>query len=371
MSGPRRIGILGGGQLGQMLGLSAIPLGIECVFYDPAPDAPARIAGRHVCAAWDDRDALARFAADVDVITFEFENVPAASLAFLAREKAVRPGLRSLELTSDRIHEKEFLRSSGVPIQPFAQIENVRDIDLALATVGGHGVLKTRTLGYDGKGQRVVEKSNGLAKAWAELEQKPCIYEAYVPFEREISVIATRALDGSTAVYPIVENRHMWGILFCSIAPARISDALAQAATQHAKDVLERLGHVGTLALEMFVADGTLIANEIAPRVHNSGHWTIQGARTSQFENHIRAVAGLPLGDPGAPEFAAMVNLIGGIPDTEQILAIPGASAQFYGKSPRPGRKVGHMNLVAPSRKELLARLEKLETVAYRVNRLP
>jgi len=183
-------------------------------------------------------------------------------------------------------------------------------------------------------------------------------------------VVATRALDGSTAVYPIVENLHTHGILFRSIAPARISDALAAAATRHAKAVLEGLGHIGTLALEMFVADGALVANEIAPRVHNSGHWTIQGARTSQFENHIRAVAGLPLGDPGAPEFAAMVNLIGGVPEAAEILAIPGASAQFYGKSPRPGRKIAHMNVVAPSREELLARLERLEALARRVNRL-
>ncbi|MEY2714268.1 MAG: hypothetical protein RIT24_611 [Planctomycetota bacterium] len=370
MSSARRIGVLGGGQLGQMLGLSAIPLGIECVFYDPAPDAPARVAGRHVRAAWDDRDALARFAADVDVITFEFENVPAASLAFLAQEKAVRPGVRSLELTSDRIKEKEFLRSAGVPVQPFANVASDADLDLALATVGGHGVLKTRTLGYDGKGQRVVHTAAELAPAWAELGRKPCIYEAFVPFDREVSVVATRALDGSTADNPIVENQHTHGILFRSIAPARVSDAHAAAATRHAKAVLEGLGHVGTLALEMFVADGTLVANEIAPRVHNSGHWTIQGARTSQFENHIRAVAGLPLGDPGASEFAAMVNLIGGVPDTAEILAIPGASAQLYGKSPRPGRKVAHMNVVAPSREELLARLERLEALARRVNRL-
>ena len=370
MSAAKKVGILGGGQLGQMLGLSAIPLGIECVFYDPAPDAPARVAGRHICAAWNDREALARFADAVDAITFEFENVPADSLAFLAGIRPVRPGVRSLELTSDRIREKEFLRSAGVPVQPFAAISSAADLDIALATVGGHGVLKTRTLGYDGKGQRVVRTAAELAPAWADLGGKPCIYEAFVPFDREVSVVATRALDGSTAVYPVVENLHTQGILFRSIAPARVDAALASAAMQHARSVLEGLGHVGTLALEMFVADNTLVANEIAPRVHNSGHWTIQGARTSQFENHMRAVAGLPLGDAGAPEFAAMVNLIGGVPDTAEILAIPGASAQLYGKSPRPGRKVAHMNVVAPTREELLARLERLEALARRVNRL-
>lgn len=368
MSAARRIGVLGGGQLGQMLGLSAIPLGLECVFYDPAPDAPARVAGRHVCAAWDDHDALARFANEVDVITFEFENVPAASLAFLARLKPVRPGVRSLEQTSDRIREKEFLCAAGVPVQPFAAISTPADLDLALATVGGHGVLKTRTLGYDGKGQRVVRSAAELAPAWSDLGRTPCIYEAFVPFDREVSVVATRALDGSTAVYPVVENLHTQGILFRSVAPARVSDALAASATRHAIAVLNALDHVGTLALEMFVADGTLVANEIAPRVHNSGHWTIQGARTSQFENHMRAVAGLSLGDPGAPEFAAMVNLIGGVPETAEILAIPGASAQLYGKSPRPGRKVAHMNVVAPTRDELLHRLERLEALARRVN---
>jgi len=370
VSSARRIGVLGGGQLGQMLGLAAIPLGIECVFYDPAPDAPARVAGKHVCAPWDDQAALAAFAKDVDVVTFEFENVPAASVAFLAERRPVRPGVRSLEQTSDRIKEKEFLRSVGVPVQPFANIANAADLDLALATVGGHGVLKTRTLGYDGKGQRVVRTAAELAPAWRELGERPCIYEAFVPFDREVSVVATRALDGTTAVYPLVENLHTQGILFRSVAPARVPDALAAAAARHAKAVLDGLAHVGTLALEMFVADGTLVANEIAPRVHNSGHWTIQGARTSQFENHMRAVAGLPLGDAGAPEFAAMVNLIGGVPETAEILAIPGASAQLYGKSPRPGRKVAHMNVVAPTREELHARLERLEALARRVNRL-
>lgn len=368
MSGVRRIGVLGGGQLGQMLGLAAIPLGIECVFYDPTPDAPARLAGRHVCGAWDDLDALARFADSVDAITFEFENVPAASLARLAALRPVRPGVRSLELTSDRIKEKEFLRSAGVPVQPFAAIADDADLDLALATVGGHGVLKTRTLGYDGKGQRVVKSAAELPTAWNELGRRPCIYEAFVPFDREISVVATRATDGSVAVHPVVENLHTKGILFRSIAPARIDDALATSAVGHAKRVLDALGHIGTLALEMFVADATIIANEIAPRVHNSGHWTIRGARTSQFENHMRAVAGLPLGDAGAPEFAAMVNLIGGVPDAAEILAIPGASAQIYGKSPRPGRKVAHMNLVASTRDELLSRLERLEALAHRVN---
>jgi 5-(carboxyamino)imidazole ribonucleotide synthase len=353
-----------------MLGLAAIPLGIECVFYDPSPDAPARVAGRHVCAAWDDRDALARFAESVDVITFEFENVPTASLAFLAGVRPVRPGVRSLELTCDRIREKEFLRDAGVPVQPFAAVATAADLDLALATVGPHGVLKTRTLGYDGKGQRVVRAAAELAPAWAELGQRPCIYEAFVPFDREISVVATRALDGTTAVYPIVENLHTQGILFRSIAPARVPESLAAAATRHARSVLEGLGHVGTLALEMFVADHALVANEIAPRVHNSGHWTIQGARTSQFENHMRAVAGLPLGDPGAHAFSAMVNLIGGVPEAGEVLAIPGASAQFYGKAPRPGRKVAHMNVVAASREELLARLDPIESIARRVNRL-
>lgn len=370
MSTATRIGVLGGGQLGQMLGLAAIPLGIECVFYDPSPDAPARVAGRHVCAAWDDRDALARFAESVDVITFEFENVPTASLAFLAGVRPVRPGVRSLELTCDRIREKEFLRDAGVPVQPFAAVATAADLDLALATVGPHGVLKTRTLGYDGKGQRVVRAAAELAPAWAELGQRPCIYEAFVPFDREISVVATRALDGTTAVYPIVENLHTQGILFRSIAPARVPESLAAAATRHARSVLEGLGHVGTLALEMFVADHALVANEIAPRVHNSGHWTIQGARTSQFENHMRAVAGLPLGDPGAHAFSAMVNLIGGVPEAGEVLAIPGASAQFYGKAPRPGRKVAHMNVVAASREELLARLDPIESIARRVNRL-
>ncbi|MFM7052041.1 MAG: 5-(carboxyamino)imidazole ribonucleotide synthase [Planctomycetota bacterium] len=371
MSGEaRRIGVLGGGQLGQMLGLAAIPLGLECVFYDPAPLSPARMVGRHACASWSDREALARFADAVDVVTFEFENVPAESLAFLAERRPVRPGVKSLELTCDRVREKEFLRSAGVPVQPFAAVAGDADLDLALATVGAHGVLKTRTLGYDGKGQRVVKSADELRGAWESLGRAPCIYEAFVPFDREVSVVATRALDGSIAAYPVVENLHARGILFRSVAPARVSDALASAALGHARRVLEGLGHVGTLALEMFVADGTLVANEIAPRVHNSGHWTIRGARTSQFENHMRAVAGLPLGDTAMDGHAAMVNLIGGLPETREILAIRGASAQLYGKEPRDGRKVGHINLVARSHAELEAPLAEAEALARRVNRL-
>lgn len=365
-----RIGVLGGGQLGQMLGLAAIPLGLECSFLDPSPDAPARLVGRHVAAPWTDRDALARFAESVDVVTFEFENVPAESLAAIAAVRPVRPGIRSLETTCDRIREKEFLRASGVPVQPFAAIANEADLDLALATVGPHGVLKTRTLGYDGKGQRVVRGAGELRPAWDALGRAPAIYEAFVPFDREISVVATRGLDGTIVAHPPVENVHERGILFRSIAPARIPAELASAALGHARRVLTALDHVGTLALEMFVADGTIVANEIAPRVHNSGHWTIHGARTSQFENHMRAVAGLPLGDPSEAGFAAMVNLIGGLPETAEILAIPGATAQLYAKAPRPGRKVGHISLVAPSAAELDARLADAERLARRVNRL-
>jgi len=364
------VGILGGGQLGQMLGLAAIPLGIDCVFYDPSPEAPARTVGRHLTAAWNDLDALARFADMVEVVTFEFENVPTASLAAVAARKPVRPGLRSLELTCDRIREKEFLRDAGVPVQPFAAVSTEADLEIALATVGTHGVLKTRSLGYDGKGQRVVRGAAELAAAWDALGRSPSIYEAFVPFDREVSVVATRAANGEIAAYPVVENLHTQGILFRSIAPARVPDELARAAEGHARRVLEALGHVGTLALEMFVADGTIVANEVAPRVHNSGHWTIHGARTSQFENHMRAVAGLPLGDTGMAEFSAMVNFVGGLPTREEILAIPGASLQLYGKSPRPGRKVAHVGVVAPTRAALDERLARVEGVARRMNRL-
>ena len=365
-----RIGILGGGQLGQMLGLAAIPLGIECVFFDPARESPARLVGRHVCAAWDDLEALAQFADSVDAITFEFENVSAKSLAFLAARKPVRPGVRSLELTCDRIREKEFLRENGVPVQPFAAVSSRSELDLALATVGTHGVLKTRSLGYDGKGQRVIRHADELASAWDALDNAPCIYEAFVPFDREVSVVATRALDGSIAVYPVVENVHAQGILVRSIAPARLSDVLARAAEEHARRVIEALDHVGTLALELFVADGTLIANEIAPRVHNSGHWTMSGTRTSQFENHMRAVAGLPLGECSSREPAAMVNLIGGVPETAEILRIPGANVHLYHKAPRAGRKVGHITLVAPTMDELLNRCAMAQALAQRSNRL-
>ena len=363
----RTIGVLGGGQLGLMLGLAARPLGIECVFFDPSPDAPARVAGRHIAAAWDDLDALARFAGEVDAVTFEFENVPTRSLELLAARVPVRPGIRSLETTSDRIREKTFLRETGVPVQPFAAVSTDAELDLALATVGPHGVLKTRTLGYDGKGQRVVRAAAELAPAWESLGRAACIYEAFVPFYREVSVVATRAIDGAVVVHPPVENLHVGGILFRSVAPAGVSPALAAAAEGHARRVLGALEHVGTLALELFVADGTLVANEIAPRVHNSGHWTIRGARTSQFENHMRAVAGLPLGDAGMDAVAAMVNFVGGMPTAAEACAIPFASPFDYGKSPRAGRKVGHLGLVAPSRDALAGPLADAERLARRV----
>ena len=363
-----RVGILGGGQLGLMLGQAAAALDIDCVFFDPDPLAPAQQVGRHIAAAWNDHAALERFASEVDVVTFEFENVPGETLAFLANMRPILPGARSLELTCDRIREKEFLRSCGVPVQPFAPVSSDADRDLALAAVGPHGVLKTRSLGYDGKGQRVIRGAHELAPAWESLGRAPCIYEAFVPFDREVSVVATRAADGSAVVYPVIENVHTHGILFRSIAPAAIDGALAKAAERHARSVLESLNHVGTLALEMFVADGTLIGNEIAPRVHNSGHWTIDGAQTSQFENHMRAVAGFELGDASVKGFAAMVNLVGGLCESSEIAGIEGTSAHLYGKTPRPGRKVGHIGVVAGTRESLLARLVEVERIARRVN---
>jgi len=326
------VACIGGGQLGRMLGLAGIPLGLDFRFLDPSPDAPAKAVGDLLVGAYDDELSLRRLAHGADVVTYEFENVPAPA----ARAIGALPDARALAPTQDRLEEKELFRRLGIPTPEFRSP--------ALPALA-----KTRRLGYDGKGQR-------LLSSFADLREDE-IAEEVVSFRRELSILAVRSRTGETAYYPLVENTHRDGILRLSLAPA--AAAPEGAARDYASRLLDALGYVGVLALELFeLDDGRLLANEVAPRVHNSGHWTIEGARTSQFENHLRAILGLPLGSTETPEPVAMVNLIGSIPRLDRLLAIPGAHAHLYGKEPRAGRKLGHVTLVgdaAATAEELLA----------------
>ena len=314
------VACIGGGQLGRMLGLAGIPLGLDFRFLDPSPDAPAQAVGELLVGSYDDDLALRRLASGADVVTFEFENVPAEA----ARGVGTVPDARALAPTQDRLEEKELFRGLGIPTPEFRFPQLP-----ALA--------KTRRLGYDGKGQRLLTSLDDLGEDE--------IAEEVIPFRRELSILTARSRAGETVFYPLVENVHRDGILRLSRAPAH--DAPEAEARDYASRLLDALGYVGVLALELFqLEDGRLFANEVAPRVHNSGHWTIEGARTSQFENHLRAILGLPLGSTETPEAVAMVNLIGELPQLERLLRVPGAHVHLYGKAPRAGRKLGHVTLV-------------------------
>ncbi len=352
------VGILGGGQLGRMLALAAAEMGLSCHIYCPDPKSPAfAVAAARTVAPYDDESALAAFAGAVDVVTFEFENVPASTVTFLAERVAVFPGAPSLEIAQDRLLEKRLMEAIGVAVAPFAEVGKQADIYSAIARAGRPAILKTRRLGYDGKGQAVVRAGDDPVAAWRVVGETPAILEAYVAFEREISVILARGRDGDVRAYDIAENVHEGGILATTTVPAAVPPALAVEAVAVARRIAEALDHVGVLAVEMFVvADGSghrLLVNEIAPRVHNSGHWTGDACLCSQFEQHIRAVAGWPLGDPSRHSDARMINLIGeSVEEWPAIAAEPGARLHLYGKAEaRPGRKMGHVNRIFPSSK--------------------
>ena len=347
-----QVGILGGGQLGRMLALAGYPLGVRCTVYDPAPDACAGQVVPHLRAPFDDADALARFAQDTQVITYEFENVPVETARRLEAQVPVRPTPRALELFQDRLLEKQFLQEVGIPTPAFAPIDLENPLD-ALEQVGCPCVVKTRRGGYDGKGQAVAHTLDEYLKAVARWGGMPLIAEAFVPFERELSAIGVRGHNGELRVYPLVQNHHHEGILRLSLAPAPDSNTLLPIAQKYLKRLMDTLQYVGVLALELFQVGDQLLANEVAPRVHNSGHWTIEGAHTSQFENHLRAILDLPLGSTAPRGVSAMVNLIGDIPPIAPILRIESAHIHLYGKSPRPGRKLGHITLCADDHKSL------------------
>jgi 5-(carboxyamino)imidazole ribonucleotide synthase len=358
------VGVLGAGQLGRMLALAGYPLGLRFAFLDESPDAPAGHLGDLTVARWDDRVALEAFARSVELVTYEFENVPVAAAERLAAHVPVFPPPRALEVAQDRLNEKNLFRDLDIDTAPFAAVDTRDDLERAVAAIGLPAVLKTRTQGYDGKGQRVLSRSADLDPAFGELGGRPLLLEGFVPFERELSILAARSRNGETAFWPVVENVHRDGILRLSIAPASgLEGALSDEAAAIAAKTLESLDHVGVLAIELFQHEGRLLANEMAPRVHNSGHWTIEGARTSQFENHLRAVLGLPLGATGATGVSAMVNLIGETPDPATVLGIDGAHLHLYGKPARPLRKLGHVTLVEPDRAALDAMLARIAAI--------
>ena len=353
-----KLGILGGGQLGRMIALAGYPLGVSSTVLEPAAGSSAAQVCGHIAGEFDDHRALYDLAKASDVVTFEFENVPVESARWLAERVPVYPPPRALEVSQERLVEKKFFESLGIPTPPFAGIETEADFRRAVTDIGLPAVLKTRRFGYDGKGQAVIRTPADADAAWPRLGGRPLILEGFVPFDRELSLIAVRGRDGQIVTYPLIENTHIEGILHRSVAPAPdLGEELAERAAEFASCVLTELDYVGVLTIEWFQDGPRLLANEMAPRVHNSGHWTIEGALTSQFENHARAVCGLPLGRTDAIGFSAMYNFIGTVPTAPVVLANPDAHLHLYGKSSRPGRKVGHVTLRAESRSELEAKL--------------
>lgn len=353
------IGILGGGQLARMIALAAARLGLKCHVFAPEPDSCAfGVVRRATLAEYDDEAALARFAEEVDVITYEFENVPSDKAAFLSSRKPVLPDPSVLATTQDRLTEKDFVTALGIATAPYAGIASASEIQPAIRKLGLPAVLKTRRFGYDGKGQIKIGPKDDPARAWRALGKAPCILEGFIPFTREVSVVAARSADGGVVSFDITENEHSDHILKVSRVPARVSASVAKEGRLIAQTIAEALNYVGTLAVELFVVgkgkDETLLVNEIAPRVHNSGHWTIDGASVSQFEQHVRAVAGWPLGKPVRRGKVEMINLIGAeIDDYAKWLDVPNAYLHNYGKpTARPGRKMGHVTKVMPEAPE-------------------
>lgn len=387
-----KIGVLGGGQLGRMLALAGYPLGLTFRFLDPAPDAPAGQVAELITGRFDDASTLDRFARGLDAVTFEFENVPVGAVRFLESlgggRSRVFPSSGALEVAQDRLAEKTLFSKLGIPTPSYEPVSNPEQLLAAVARIGLPAVLKTRRMGYDGKGQLLLQRPEDLAGACeslqnggaytqvgagggagggagvppaAEVGRPDLILEEFIPFDREVSIIAVRSASAEEAFYPLIQNIHRDGILRISRAPAHgLADLQAQA-RRHAAAIVESLGYVGVLAIEFFERNGILLGNEIAPRVHNSGHWTIEGARTSQFENHLRAILGWPLGETRAIGHSAMVNLIGTIPEPARVLAVRGAHPHLYGKQPHKGRKLGHITICRDTEPEVEEGLRAIE----------
>ena len=359
----QRIGILGGGQLGRMLGLAGIPLGLSFVFLDPAPDACAAATGELLQAGFSDTGAARDLAAMVDVATFDFENVPETTARALQEIRPLYPAPNALGASQDRVAENELLSGLGIQVPPYHSVSSRTDLLQGLDALGYPAVLKTRRLGYDGKGQAVLRDQEDLERAWQKLGDFELILESFVPFDLECSMVAVRALNGDTRVWPLIRNVHSNGILMLSL-PGVFDRTLQSKAAAKMRTLLEHFDYTGVLTMEFFLLDGELLVNEFAPRVHNSGHWTIDGASCSQFENHLRAVAGLPLGETEMKDCSIMFNWIGEMPDREKAMAIPGLHWHDYGKSPRPGRKIGHATLIAETMEELNVNASRLAGIA-------
>jgi 5-(carboxyamino)imidazole ribonucleotide synthase len=355
------IGILGGGQLGYMLALAGYPLGLHFRFLDPSPEAPVGRIAHRVTAEFSDQEALEKFAHGLEVVTYEFENVPVEAARFLAERIPVYPPSMALEEAQDRRREKRLFERLGIPTTEFAEIVRPEEFAIALKKMGLPAVLKTCRMGYDGKGQWLLQTEEDAEKARQELPDAPLILEKFVRFTREVSMLAVRSRTGATAFYPLVENHHRGGILRLSLAPApNLSPELQHQAEEAAHKLVETLDYAGVLCIEFFEVEGKLLANELAPRVHNSGHWSIEGAVTSQFENHLRAILAMPLGSTAAVGHSAMLNLIGELPEAEQLLSVTNTHLHLYGKSPRPGRKLGHVTVRADHPDKLRQRLNEL-----------
>lgn len=344
------MGIIGGGQLGRMLALAGIPLGLRFRFLDPGDDPPVADLGEVVRGHWNEPDDVDRFARGLDLVTYEFENVPVTTARRIAEHTPVWPPPEALETAQDRKLEKETFGRLGIPTVPWQAVDSRASLNRAMEELGLPAVLKTRRMGYDGKGQVVIRSRDDAGAAWDAVGGVPLLLERFVRFEREVSLLLVREHDGTSIAYPLVENHHEDGILRVSRAPARGVDARLQLeAVRLVERLADDLNYVGVLAVEFFQTSKGLLANEMAPRVHNSGHWSQDGAFTCQFENHLRAVLGWPLGRPEPRGFAGMVNLVGGVPPAAEALRLPGVHLHLYGKSPRPGRKVGHLNVIGAS----------------------
>ncbi len=358
------IGVLGAGQLGRMLALAGYPLGLRCRFLDHTPDAPAGQLAEQIVGDFENPTYLERFLAGLSVVTYEFENVPVELTRTLEQRVHVYPSPDALAAGQDRLAEKTLFRKLGISTAPFRPVDSRKDLDRALSEIGYPALLKTRRFGYDGKGQVRINRPEDAEQAWQTLGGVPLLLEGFVRFQRELSQIAVRSKDGSLAFYPLVENHHEHGILRLSLSPAPdLLPALQADAVELATGLLRELNYVGVLAIELFQQGSQLIANEMAPRVHNSGHWTIEGSQTSQFENHLRAILGWPLGSTEMVGCCAMLNLVGTLPDTAALLQLPDAHLHLYGKSPRPGRKLGHLTLRSPNWPDLQQRLDQALTL--------
>lgn len=358
-----RVGIIGAGQLGRMMALAGYPLGVQCRFLDRQADAPGGQVGSIRTAALDDIAALTALAEESDVVTFDIENVPVQALEQLDRITPVRPPPAAVAAAQDRLAEKQLFQSLNIPTAEFVTVDSEEDAAAAARTLPLPIVLKARRMGYDGRGQRIARRADELVEAWHELGKPAAIAECWVDFEREVSLIGAQGAGDARVFYPLTENTHRDGILISCVAPAE-NVAAQSIAEQWMGEIMSRFAYRGILTIEFFETDAGLVANEMAPRVHNSGHWTIEGAGISQFENHLRAILGWPLGDTRAVAHAAMLNLLGTLPDRDTVLAQRGAHLHVYGKAPRPKRKLGHCTLVDPDRERLLGRLARLARAA-------